>query len=516
LANTLTCSTKKTDPALIALSLAMAATTPAATGLDGNLSTAAGKLSGKGKSLSGLLIGKESRNDAPPAYLNYLFFDKEMNYKYGGYTQMTEAAYEDGSNREHERLFQEVVAEEPGYFYIYLSNDGTEGGEAYFDDFSILTLESYIVQQTDYYPYGLVARNFVRAGEKETLELFQGKTYDELTGWYDFHARQYDAAVGRWFGVDPQDQFTSPYLAMGNNPVMMVDPDGELAWFVPIIIGAVVGGTAGGVIAHNNGQDWWKGAIVGGLIGAAVGTGVSAAVGAKGGITGMSTALGGSTKGWTIASNSFFAANYQMANAALNQGNLDEIYKSGLHGLGGGFSSSLIDISPLTTKVFKGHHSIKHLIRSSAYQIGGNLTSGNRIFENIDFGLSASLVFPAFQDAMAISSSLWSPKLVKKFIEDQKNYYLSEYGIKGGEKISTIVERSKFDLFTHSSGKIAVNFDLNFKMESFVQLSLPFLKSRVMPFNPSFSTKGSNFPLLGNFNYHLLSTSYLSLFNHRK
>ncbi|WP_245189767.1 hypothetical protein [Lunatimonas salinarum] len=86
---------------------------------------------------------------------------------------MTEAAYEDGSNREHERLYQEVVAEESGYFYIYLSNDGTEGGEAYFDDFSILTLESYIVQQTDHYPYGLIARNFVRAGEKETKELFQ-------------------------------------------------------------------------------------------------------------------------------------------------------------------------------------------------------------------------------------------------------------------------------------------------------------------------------------------------------
>jgi len=96
------------------------------------------------------------------------------------------------------------------------------------------------VQQTDYYPYGLIARNFVRAGEKETLELFQGKTYDELTGWYDFHARQYDAALGRWFGVDPQDQFSSPYLAMGNNPVMGIDPDGEFV--IPLIAAAVGGG----------------------------------------------------------------------------------------------------------------------------------------------------------------------------------------------------------------------------------------------------------------------------------
>ena len=110
---------KKTDPTLMALSLAMAATSPAATGIDGNLSTAASRISGNEQGLAGLLIGKEERNGAPPAYLNYLFFDKEMNYKYGGFKQMTEAAYEDGTDRAHERLYQEVVAEEPGYFYIY-------------------------------------------------------------------------------------------------------------------------------------------------------------------------------------------------------------------------------------------------------------------------------------------------------------------------------------------------------------------------------------------------------------
>jgi RHS repeat-associated protein len=237
---------KKVDPAMMALSLAMMGTGQGSPGIDGNLSTAAASGSRAEQGLAGLLVGKENRNDARPAYLNYLFFDKEMNYKYGGYTQMTEAAYEDGSNREHEQLYQEVVAEEPGYFYIYLSNDGTEGGEAYFDDFTILTLESYIVQQTDYYPYGLVARNFVRENEKETLDLFQGKTYDELTGWYDFHARQYDAALGRWFGVDAYTHSMpgfSPFTGMANNPVMFVDPDGnEPITLLVLGTAAVIGG----------------------------------------------------------------------------------------------------------------------------------------------------------------------------------------------------------------------------------------------------------------------------------
>jgi len=47
------------------------------------------------------------------------------------------------------------------------------------------------VQQTDYYPYGLIAKNWTRVGEKATKDLFQGKTYEDLTKWYDFHARQY-------------------------------------------------------------------------------------------------------------------------------------------------------------------------------------------------------------------------------------------------------------------------------------------------------------------------------------
>jgi hypothetical protein len=47
----------------------------------------------------------------------------------------------------------------------------------------------------------------------------------------------YDAVTGRWLAVDPQHQCHSPYLAMGNNPVMMVDPDGE--FFGTLLTGIV-------------------------------------------------------------------------------------------------------------------------------------------------------------------------------------------------------------------------------------------------------------------------------------
>ncbi|MCH7401832.1 RHS repeat domain-containing protein [Belliella kenyensis] len=71
--------------------------------------------------------------------------------------------------------------------------------------------------------------------------------HEELTGWYDFHARQYDAALGRWFGLDPQDQFASPYLAMGNNPVMGIDPDGEFVFLIPQIGWSKQGGLSLGI-----------------------------------------------------------------------------------------------------------------------------------------------------------------------------------------------------------------------------------------------------------------------------
>ena len=39
-----------------------------------------------------------------------------------------------------------------------------------------------------------------------------------------------DAELGRFLAVDPQGQFHNPYNGMGNNPISMVDPDGESAF----------------------------------------------------------------------------------------------------------------------------------------------------------------------------------------------------------------------------------------------------------------------------------------------
>ena len=43
---------------------------------------------------------------------------------------------------------------------------------------------------------------------------------------YGFALRMYDQCLGRWHATDPYEQHWLPYLAMSNNPVSFVDPDG--------------------------------------------------------------------------------------------------------------------------------------------------------------------------------------------------------------------------------------------------------------------------------------------------
>ncbi len=60
---------------------------------------------------------------------------------------------------------------------------------------------------------------------------FGGKEEQDELGlqWMDFHARNYDAALGRWMNIDPlaEDYYAwSPYNYSYNSPILFVDPTG--------------------------------------------------------------------------------------------------------------------------------------------------------------------------------------------------------------------------------------------------------------------------------------------------
>jgi RHS repeat-associated protein len=90
-----------------------------------------------------------------------------------------------------------------------------------------------VLTLTDYYAFGqaITERTYNAAAYKYG---YNGKEKDnELYGEgnaYDFGARINDPRLGRWLSLDPlaaKYPSMSPYCSMGNNPIVMVDPDGR-------------------------------------------------------------------------------------------------------------------------------------------------------------------------------------------------------------------------------------------------------------------------------------------------
>ena len=88
-----------------------------------------------------------------------------------------------------------------------------------------------VEQITHYYPYGGVIGGIALNPGFQKYK-FGGKELDRSYGldWYDVQARQYDPVVPSWHMVDPLAEKyygISPYAYCANNPVMLVDPDGN-------------------------------------------------------------------------------------------------------------------------------------------------------------------------------------------------------------------------------------------------------------------------------------------------
>ena len=116
---------------------------------------------------------------------------------------------------------------------------------------------------------------------------FGGKEYNEELGldWYDFSARNYDPALGRWMNIDPLAEHpnqiqNTPYHYALNNPILYDDPDGKCPpWICGAIAGALVEAGSQYIVNLAKGQDWVEAAT--NIDGADVFT-----AGVEGGITG--------------------------------------------------------------------------------------------------------------------------------------------------------------------------------------------------------------------------------------
>ena len=136
---------------------------------------------------------------------------------------------------------------------------------------------------------------------------YRGYYYDEELKLYYLKTRYYDPEVGRFINaddityIDPETiNGLNLYAYCGNNPVMRIDPNGNLFFLLVglfALAGAVAGGVVAGVNAYEAGYRGWDlvgkiavgavtGGVVGGAVGAVLGLGTAAIVGGLSSIAG--------------------------------------------------------------------------------------------------------------------------------------------------------------------------------------------------------------------------------------
>jgi RHS repeat-associated protein len=218
-----------------------------ASSLSGNLSAVSGgKLSPAdvssgssiiNNSLSQFTTTQQPGDLRPKAYLNWILLDEEQLKLVQGNSGFVNVG--DFNPTKKKALLQAnggspIEITKNGYLYV--SSEVTT--PVYFDDIRIEHIRGPLVEETQYYPFGLTMPGISSkaAGKLDNKYKYNGKEKQEKefsdgTGLeeYDFGARFYDAQIGRWKVIDmlsDKSRRWSPYNYCYDNPMNFVDPDG--------------------------------------------------------------------------------------------------------------------------------------------------------------------------------------------------------------------------------------------------------------------------------------------------
>lgn len=175
----------------------------------------------------GLMDNATVDQSAPRAYLTYLVFDEKMNLvpSQSGAIQVASTP----GGWQTVGTTTPVTVGQNGYVLLYEGN--AQYKDVYIDNFHISLYQGKLIQQQQYYPFGLTVNEGQNGSVTPNKYLYEGKEYHDELGYdlYDFQARQYDPQLGRFWGIDPANQYPSGYTGMGNDPANLVDPTGMFA-----------------------------------------------------------------------------------------------------------------------------------------------------------------------------------------------------------------------------------------------------------------------------------------------
>ncbi|MBI1767137.1 MAG: hypothetical protein HYR67_02040 [Bacteroidetes bacterium] len=173
--------------------------------------------------------GDESKNDAMKIFATIILFDQNYNFIDVAY----QAIQGDGS------LNVNYTVKQPGYAYLYISNEHPYLTDVYFDDVTVTQTPSPLVQQEDFYPFGLTFNSYQRENSMPNkLKLFQGQEHVDDLGlnWDSFKWRNHMPDIGRFFNIDPLTDkyvYNSTYAFAENRVVSGRELEG-LEWAPPM------------------------------------------------------------------------------------------------------------------------------------------------------------------------------------------------------------------------------------------------------------------------------------------
>ena len=153
---------------------------------------------------------------------------------------------------------------------------------------STVALTDHESRVTDWFEYSAYGTLTYRTGNTDTPFLYNGRfgVQTDHNGLLYMRARYYNPYICRFINPDPIG-FAGGlnwYAFADGNPVMYVDPEGHLAWFVTAGIGSGIGAIVGGVAAalDKDPRTTVLGGVVGGAVSGAIigsGAGLLAAAG---------------------------------------------------------------------------------------------------------------------------------------------------------------------------------------------------------------------------------------------